>query len=99
MDLQLNTERRERESRLSEKRQKETKETRQEKRRKCQRNESRVIEMRSMSLLKKMRDGQKTKHLKMAAAEVTREICFQKRKKRKKKGNGEECAGIWLTVI
>lgn len=55
--------------------------------------------MRSMSLLKKMRDGQKTKHLKMAAAEVTREICFQKRKKRKKKGNGEECAGIRLTVI
>lgn len=40
--------------------------------------------MRSMSLLKKMRDGQKTKHLKMAAAEVTREICFQKRKKKEK---------------
>lgn len=41
--------------------------------------------MRSMSLLKKMRDGQKTKHLKMAAAEVMREICFQKRKKKEKR--------------
>lgn len=38
--------------------------------------------MRSMSLLKKMRDGEKTKHLKMAAAEVTREICFPKKRKR-----------------
>lgn len=62
---------------------KETKETRQEKRGKCQRNESRVIEMRSMSLLKKMRDGEKTKHSKTAAAEVTREICFQKKEKGK----------------